>query len=457
VQTISGGPAEIDETLNGAPVVVIIPAGSTASVAETSSGGSLIGLAVTQTAGTNPVTVNGASAPQANDDEASASYGVPLTGNVMSNDLNLAGNSVSLTSVTFNGATTSLGGSQVSVSMPFGTLTIGPDGSYSYSLDPKSGFQCGSQDIAAYTIGDSYGRTSSANLTVDLPCPDTTAPTDGPVVTGTLGNNGWYRSDVSVAWHWTDEAGGSGIDTAHCTQSSGSGGAEGAAVPVSSSCRDLAGNLVSDSLSFKIDKTAPAVSVTGVTATQYLLGAVPAAGCTSSDPGGSGIATAASVQVTTTGSNSVGSFTATCGGAVDKAGNPQAAPVSVTYTVVYGFGGFVSPLPKSTLQKSGSAIPVKFVLTNASGTPIGASLAAALAAAGKVEATLAGPGINPQVVLCGWNTVGLYFQCNIKTPSGLKTGSGNQYTITASENVGGDFVTAPKVGSAVNPETVYFK
>jgi hypothetical protein len=39
--------------------------------------------------------------------------------------------------------------------------------------------------------------------------------------------------------------------------------------------------------------------------------------------------------------------------------------------VVYGFGGFISPVSKSTMARNaGSAIPVKFVLTNASGQPI---------------------------------------------------------------------------------------
>jgi hypothetical protein len=130
-----------------------------------------------------------------------------------------------------------------------------------------------------------------------------------------------------------------------------------------------------------------------------------------------------------------------------------AEPVSVAY----GFGGFMSPLPKSTLLKSGSTIPVKFVLTDNSGHPIAASTAAALASAGNVEATLAGPKINPQTALCAWNSMNLAYQCNIKTPSGLQTGISNPYTITVAENVGGGFIHAPPVGTAVNPETVYFK
>lgn len=138
-------------------------------------------------------------------------------------------------------------------------------------------------------------------------------------------------------------------------------------------------------------------------------------------------------------------------------GHPQAADVSVNYTVVYGFGGFISPLPRSTLSKSASNIPVKFRLTNASGVPISATLAAALAAAGKVQVTLAGPPAISVTVPCIWDPLNLFFQCNIKTQKGLGTGFSKPYTITAYENVGTGFVVAPPVGAAVNPETVYFK
>ena len=200
----------------------------------------------------------------------------------------------------------------------------------------------------------------------------------------------------------------------------------------------------------------PTVTVTGVTSGgQYVFGAGPTPGCNSTD-GLSGIATAAAVAITTP-PGGVGLYTATCSGAVDVAGNPQAANVSVNYTVVYGFGGFLSPLPKSTLTSSGSNIPVKFRLTNASGEPISASLSAALAAAGKVQVTLAGPPAVSQTVLCSWDAGNLFFQCNIKTPKDLLTGFGNPYTITAYEDVGTGFVVAPPVGTAVNPETVYFK
>jgi hypothetical protein len=131
------------------------------------------------------------------------------------------------------------------------------------------------------------------------------------------------------------------------------------------------------------------------------------------------------------------------------------ATQSFTLAVIYRFGGFMSPLPRSTLLNSNAAIPVKFVLTNGSGTPIAAATAAALAAAHRVQVTLAGPGISAQSTLCSWT--GSNFQCTIRTPRGLLTGTSHPYTITASENLGGGFVTARPTGSAVNPEVIYFR
>jgi beta-glucosidase len=80
-----------------------------------------------------------------------------------------------------------------------------------------------------------------------------------------------------------------------------------------------------------IDRTAPAVSVTGLTGgASYPLGSLPAAGCSTSDAL-SGVATQASLSISGGNADGSGSFTATCSGATDLAGN--AASASVTYTV----------------------------------------------------------------------------------------------------------------------------
>ena len=96
-------------------------------------------------------------------------------------------------------------------------------------------------------------------------------------------------------------------------------------------------------LAVKIDTTPPVVSVTGVTnGATYTFGAVPTAGCNTTDAI-SGVATKATVKLTGGVPPGVGSFTATCSGAVDVAGNPQAAPVTATYTVTPGPLASVSP------------------------------------------------------------------------------------------------------------------
>jgi hypothetical protein len=165
---------------------------------------------------------------------------------------------------------------------------------------------------------------------------------------------------------------------------------------------------------------------------------------------GSGAATSGIAASATT--TSAGTFTVGLTGS-DNAGNSTS--VSCGYGVVYGFGGFISPLPGSTVR-SGVTIPVKFGLTDALGQPINATLAAALAAAGNVTVTLTGPGSSTTIaasVTCTWNPKHLFFQCSLKTPTGLLKGSPG-YAITVYENVGGGPVLVP---SAANPETVFFK
>ncbi len=128
---------------------------------------------------------------------------------------------------------------------------------------------------------------------------------------------------------------------------------------------------------------------------------------------------------------------------------------------VAAFGGFQAPLPNAVL-KAGSKITVKFTLTDASGHPLSAAAAAALAAAGSVEVTLTGPNGNTTQLasaLCTWVTKSQFFQCNLKTSSGLKTGTTNPYRLTAMQNVGGHYVPGPpyaNTASDANPETIFF-
>lgn len=311
--------------------------------------------------------------------------------------------------------------------------------------------QLGSQAASAPDTVDAAGNVTagqSCAYNVD----DTIPPADTPAVTGTQGTNGWYTSDVAVNWNWTDAGG----IAPNCTQTSTTSG-EGSSLTVMASCTDLSGNQATDLRSFNVDKTPPAVSVTGVQdGARYIGGAVPAAGCSTTDAT-SGVAANASVSVTPAGSG-VGSYSATCSGAVDKAGN-TAAPVSVSYTVTYGFGGFIAPAPGSTAKDNpGAALPVKFTLTTSTGTPISATLAATLAS--KLTVTLAGQGITPVTAGCAWSPSASAFTCPAKIPALSKMGSSNPYTITAYESVPGGQVKIPSWTTTTadqNPETIYFK
>lgn len=120
------------------------------------------------------------------------------------------------------------------------------------------------------------------------------------------------------------------------------------------------------------DTTPPVVAVTGVSdGAAYTLGAVPQAGCSTTDAD-SGVATEATLSLSGGTALGVGSFTATCSGAVDNAGN-QADAVSVSYTVAFLFTGFTAPVDNPdvlNIAKAGQAIPLKWRLTDAAGNPV---------------------------------------------------------------------------------------
>lgn len=126
-------------------------------------------------------------------------------------------------------------------------------------------------------------------------------------------------------------------------------------------------------------------------------------------------------------------------------------------TRLYGFAGFKSPLPGTTLVRARQTVTVTFRLTNATGKAISSRLAARLAATHAVRVTLRGPGIKPANAYCSWNARTQYFSCVIKLPRATRTGKKNGYTITAAENLGTGFLRAPAVAKAVNPETIYFR
>jgi hypothetical protein len=230
-----------------------------------------------------------------------------------------------------------------------------------------------------YYSTDDLGNTESVKTaTVKI---DTANPTITGSASPAANPLGWNNSNVTVSFSCAD--GLSGIDTCEAAHTLNS---DGASQSVTGQAKDNAGNQASATVSgINIDKTKPVVAVSGVSSgATYVLGSVPAAGCSTSDAL-SGVKTAATLSSS---GGPVGSITASCNGAEDKAGNTNSA--SVTYTVNYNFTGFFAPVdndPTCNVVKAGSAVPIKFSLhgyqgmniftsgpTASTGTCVGAAL-----------------------------------------------------------------------------------
>ncbi|NMM22355.1 MAG: hypothetical protein HHJ11_02435, partial [Phycicoccus sp.] len=134
---------------------------------------------------------------------------------------------------------TSTGRANVSVGAPT------TPGSYTYKV------RWSSSDTDAKTVG--VAALAQVNLTVSAPAGDTTPPVITKVVTGTLGLNNWYTSDVNVTWSVTDAQSAVVID-AGCGIQNFVNETAGA----TSSCQaHSVGGSASDSVAFKIDKSGP--------------------------------------------------------------------------------------------------------------------------------------------------------------------------------------------------------
>jgi predicted extracellular nuclease len=179
---------------------------------------------------------------------------------------------------------------------------------------------------------------------------------------------GWNNTSVVASFVANGDAGGVPSGIAGCTAPLILT-AETAATAVTGNCIDVAGNTgPSASTTVKIDKTAPAVSVLGVSnGAIYLLGAAPAPSCSSSDAL-SGLAVPATLNVTGGSPNHTGTFTATCSGATDVAGNVS-APVSVTFSVRYVFKELfpIHPDSRVTDVPDGFVVPVVWTLQDSAG------------------------------------------------------------------------------------------
>jgi protocatechuate 3,4-dioxygenase beta subunit len=139
---------------------------------------------------------------------------------------------------------------------------------------------------------------------------------------------------------------------------------------------DVSGSVTDPGFFAKTERIAPTITIVGVEPGQvFVVGDLIAPECVTTDDD-SGVATAASLEVTEIGTDppdGVGGFLATCSGAVDSAGN-VAADVSLTYDVRYstvdGFftNGSAAVSPAVNLGKAGRTYPLQWTLASADGS-----------------------------------------------------------------------------------------
>lgn len=125
--------------------------------------------------------------------------------------------------------------------------------------------KAGTYAITGTHSGGVGTTTNDSNWTLIVTAADTTAPVITPTVTGTLGQNGWYTSDVSVTWSVTDAqstiSSRSGCDAVSIT-------ADQASVTYTCTATS-AGGTNTQSVSVNRDATDPVISGTDVINTTW--------------------------------------------------------------------------------------------------------------------------------------------------------------------------------------------
>lgn len=195
----------------------------------------------------------------------------------------------------------------------------------------------GTIDLAALTatqIGNTGIRIRGLSFLDDVP--DETPPTITPTVTGTLGDNDWYTSDITVSWTVTDDESDVTVLSGCLTEvvDSDTGG-----VTFSCSASSEGGN-ADPSVTVKRDATDPTVTYTG-NAGSYDISDEVAITCSASDAT-SGVATTTCGDITgpayafDLGSNTFSAI------ATDNAGNVGSGSTTFEVTAsVEGLGALV--------------------------------------------------------------------------------------------------------------------
>jgi hypothetical protein len=224
--------------------------------------------------------------------------------------------------------------------------------------------------VVTCSATDAAGNTATGTFRVTVN--DGSAPAVSVAVNPTVpnGENGWYSSPVAVTVTASDNV---GVASVELTLDGRAAAYSGPVIvgdgvhSVAASASDAAGNRTTTAtVSFEVDTTAPVVTIaSGSTARVSSAAALSPSDltCETADPL-SGVATSAVLVITGGSENGVGTFTATCSGAKDMAGNVT-EPVSMTFNLTYGTGsGILPPIAPNAdrLLVRGKSVPVKFRL-----------------------------------------------------------------------------------------------
>jgi hypothetical protein len=192
--------------------------------------------------------------------------------------------------------------------------------------------------VVTGNVADAAGNTATTSVTVRI---DKTKPVVVATVVPAANAAGWNKgASATVSFVCTD--GGSGVAAGACPAPVVVS-AEGTTV-VTRTATDLAGNVGSGTATVKLDRTPPVVTVSGFPLLPI---------CATTDAL-SGVATKATISFTFAILAGVPTATATCSGAVDKAGN-TAAPVSKAYATPLVFVGFLPSVANPPIVNVGTA------------------------------------------------------------------------------------------------------
>lgn len=165
------------------------------------------------------------------------------------------GSSTTSNSINVSGTASDESGIQ-GVKVNGNAATLGTGNSWSYN---NLSLSCGDNTITAEATDNSNAHnTKSTSITVTRTC-DTTPPVITPNVTGTLGDNDWYTSNVSVSWTVVDNESTITSKSAACdTTTNINSDTTGQTVSCSATS---AGGTSNQSVTIKRDATAPSVTV----------------------------------------------------------------------------------------------------------------------------------------------------------------------------------------------------